>query len=142
VTAEQPRPKLPNANATGRLRSASRDSLKGAILERLDGVAVEHPSGHQAVYAARYMLQRPDGQGIELMFEKSARTPANLWVCERYVLPLLDGEIPHTRAPAALLHLPNDQEEEPRYGRHSALKPMCVSACKFDPLGGVIGIQF
>jgi hypothetical protein len=46
--------------------------LKHDCLARLDEVCREHLLGHQGVYAARYMLSRPFGEEVELMFEKRA----------------------------------------------------------------------
>lgn len=104
--------------------SVTRNALKRVCIQALDEFAMEHPIGHQGSLAARYLLRSADGGVVELMFEKGPRTPANLWVCRRFVEDLLDSDIPHRVSPAAGLFSTPDSAGPPRYGRHSALKPM------------------
>lgn len=58
----------------------NREEFKLACLAILDGVASEHPAGHQGKLAARYLLRTGGGAAIELLFEKGPNTPPNLWL--------------------------------------------------------------
>ena len=103
----------------------TKDELRRAILHRLDEVAVEHPAGHQGVYAARYLMRTRQGGSVELMFQKGLNSPPNLWVVERFVAELLDDEtFEFRRSPASALFTTKGKDGEPNYGRHSALKTM------------------
>lgn len=106
--------------ATG---STSRSDFKRACLALLDAVAVEHPAGHQGVYAARYILQTADGQPIALMFEKGERTPAHIWVATRHLAFQLSEGVTVREYPADALYQPADDGEK-TYGRHAGLKAM------------------
>ncbi|WP_114011724.1 exonuclease domain-containing protein [Cohaesibacter intestini] len=88
-----------------------RMQLKAQIVQMLDAVAIEHPSGHQKTYANRYVLKASHGRPIEIMFEKGENTPANLWVLSRFVSSIEDGSIPFVSSKAGS-------------GRHSALNTM------------------
>lgn len=99
--------------------------LKHYCLARLDEACREHPLGHQDLYAARYMLSRPAGEEVEIMFEKGPSSPANLWVEKRHVVPLLDQTgMVFRESPATSTFLDTGARSKHRYGRHSALKPM------------------
>lgn len=102
-----------------------REELKLACLERLEAVAIEHPSGHQGKLAARYLLRCRDGDRAELMFEKDPKTPANLWVAHKRVAGLIAEPGLHFQSsPASALFSSKGTNGKPIYGRHSALKSM------------------
>ncbi len=102
-----------------------REELKAHCLERLDTLAVEHPSGHQGILAARYLLRCREGDRAEVMFEKGPRTPANLWVAHKRVADLIAAPGLHFRlSPASALFVSKGSNGKPIYGRHSALKTM------------------
>ncbi len=102
----------------------NRDDFKQACLTILDGVASEHPVGHQGKLAARYLMRTGRGDSIELMFEKGAKTPPNLWIGQRHVGDGMLQALESRMSPAASLYQTADQADKPRYGRHSALRPM------------------
>lgn len=104
--------------------SLTRYALKRVCSRALDGFAMEHPLGHQGSLAARYLLRTGDVGVVELMFEKGPRTPANLWICKRFVEDVLETDIPHRFSPAVGLFSTQGKAGKPQYGRHSALKPM------------------
>lgn len=56
--------------------------IKRAILRLLDAVSDEHPLGHQPSKAARYVLLSRHAARVEIMFEKNADSPLNLWCRE------------------------------------------------------------
>lgn len=102
-----------------------REELKLACLERLEAVAMEHPSGHQGKLAARYLLRCKNGDRVEVMFEKGPKSPANLWVAHRRVASLIAEPGLHFQSsPASALFARKDSNGKPIYGRHSALKSM------------------
>ncbi|WP_245582975.1 hypothetical protein [Sediminimonas qiaohouensis] len=103
----------------------TREELRRACLMRLDECAMEHPLGHQGNKVARYVLRSKTGNAAELMFEKGPGSPPNLWVLEQRVADLLEQpglELRHS--PASTLFASRASNGTPRYGRHSALKPM------------------
>lgn len=102
----------------------SRAALKGAVLDRLDILGREHPLGHQGAYANRYTLRSDHGAPIEVMFEKGAKSPANLWVRADQAGALRGGPIPLRHSPAAMLYQKPSKDGGRSYGRHSALEPM------------------
>lgn len=102
----------------------NREELKLACLALLDDAAVEHPSGHQGKLAARYILRSVNGERIELMFEKGAKSPANLWVAQKYVSDLLATDIEARLYPSLAVDRVVKPDGERLYGRHSALKSM------------------
>lgn len=106
------------------LKAHDRDDLKRACLAALDAAAFEHPAGHQGKLAARYILHSPSGATIELMFEKGPKTPANLWMSRQAGAALIDDNVRYRLSPATDTYATSDAEGRPRYGRHSALKPM------------------
>jgi hypothetical protein len=101
-----------------------RAALKRACLRHLEAGASEHPAGHQGKLAARYVLRSASGEGIELMFEKGPATPAHLWILRQFADSLSDAGIMSKHSPAALLYQQTDTAGRPKYGRHSALRPM------------------
>lgn len=101
------------------------DELKRLCIERLDEAAMEHPSGHQGKLAARYLLKRPDGDVVELMFEKGPKNPPNLWVTNTRVAELISqSELQFRLSPASILFNKKGSDGKPVFGRHSALKAM------------------
>ncbi|MCV2866898.1 hypothetical protein [Defluviimonas sp. WL0075] len=106
------------------LKTYDRDDLKRACLAALDAVAVEHPAGHQGKLAARYVLHTPRGAAIEIMFEKGPKTLANLWMNREAGEGMINAGIRYRLSPAVDTYVTADDEGRPRYGRHSALKPM------------------
>lgn len=70
------------------------------------------------------MLATTGGERISLMFEKSDRTPANLWVERRLARGLMDAEIECRVYLASSLCREDALGKKPTYGRHTALKPM------------------
>ena len=126
-----------------------RQELKRQCLLHLDACTSEHPAGHQGTLAARYLLRRPGGDVIELMFEKGAKTPANLWVAHRRAVRLLiEPGLHFQSSPASALYAKKGTNGKPIYGRHSALKPMrelvhadliCFSITAVDELERILG---
>jgi len=104
-------------------QAMTRKDLKLLCLSILDAVAVEHPAGHQAVYAARYVLRGESGERIGLMFEKGETSAANLWVARRFAEGLIDTGIDVRDYPAVALYQASEGGAK-RYGRHAALKTM------------------
>ena len=105
-------------------KTMDRADLKRACLVALDAVAVEHPAGHQGKLAARYVLRNSAGEAIELMFEKGPQTPANLWMLRDAGKVMIDAGIRYRLSPATDTYAIADTAGRPRYGRHSALRPM------------------
>lgn len=102
-----------------------REELKLACLERLDAVAIEHPSGHQGKLAARYLLRCRDDERAEVMFEKGPKSPVNLWMAHKRAVGLISEPGLHFQSsPASALFTNKSSNGKPIYGRHSALKSM------------------
>ena len=106
------------------MTTLARDALKAAILQRLAGLAVEHPSGHQGKLAARFVLRSHSGEGIELMFEKGPATPANLWMHRKFAEQLPDTGIERKESPASALFAVKSETGKTIYGRHAGLLSM------------------
>ncbi|MER8725242.1 hypothetical protein [Mesorhizobium sp. M1027] len=104
--------------------SVDRTYLKSAIAAMLDVLAIEHPLGHQEAYVRRYILTTPSGKRIELMFEQSAKTPANIWLEASVAGSLLRSWTKHRLSPASQLYAKPGKNGDPQYGRHSALETM------------------
>ena len=102
----------------------NKDAFKLACLTLLEEAAIEHPIGHQSKLAARFMLTSAGGESIELMFDKGPNSPPNLWICQRYAVDLMRSGMEFQSSPAASLYQISDNATKPRYGRHSALRPM------------------
>lgn len=101
-----------------------RSHLKTAIAAVLDALAEEHPIRHQDAYARRYILTTRSGRCVELMFEQSPKTPANLWIESRIAGPLTTSGIKQRPSPASLLYITPGKSGALQYGRHSALEKM------------------
>lgn len=104
--------------------TTTRLELKAACLSLLDEVAIEHPSGHQAKYAARYVLRNHSGDRIGLMFEKAEKTKPYLWVEHARVRDLLGVGVEFQTYPASALYQLKVEGQKASYGRHAALKSM------------------
>jgi len=99
----------------------SREQLKKSILAALDRVAEEHEVGHQSVKGARYSLRADSGRLVEIMFEKDADSPPNLWCLDKLIGEDIRRELQFARYPKTDLFQKIGKDGEPDYGRHSAL---------------------
>lgn len=104
--------------------SEQREILKRGIIARLDAVARQHKLGNQSRYANRYMLTTADGTDLEVMFEKSEKTPPNIWCLRSAAGQALIADLKPKDSPAALLWQKRNKKGELLYGRHSALEKM------------------
>lgn len=95
--------------------------LKAAAVALLDTIAEEHPAGHQASKARRYVLAAPGGTALEVMFEQDEGSSAHLWVHRAAAGPLASrGE----QKTASALWKKLGKDGRPSYGRHSGLRIM------------------
>jgi len=101
-----------------------RSHLKSAMAAILDVLAEEHTVGHQDAYARRYILTTRSGRRIELMFEQSPKTPANLWIQSCVAGPLTTSGIKQRESLASSLYSAIGKNGDAHYGRHSALEKM------------------
>lgn len=101
-----------------------REQLKHSVTALLDSLAAEHPLGHQDSKAARYVLTTPTGAKLEIMFEKNAKSPANLWVLEKAAKGLAPSALRFTRSPSSSLRAKANAQGAILYCRHSALENM------------------
>lgn len=101
-----------------------RSHLKTAIAAVLDALAEEHSLRHQDAYARRYILTTRSGKRVELMFEQSPKTPANLWIEGRIAGPLATSGLKQRSSPASSLYITPGKSGALQYGRHSALEKM------------------
>lgn len=92
-------------------------NFKKQIERLLDQAGREHRSKHQGVYANRYIIQVMGGVPFELMFEKGAKTPPNIWCLAKIADHVTGVECEIDRADR-LRQVPG------QYGRHSALEHM------------------
>lgn len=104
--------------------SVDRTHLKSAIAVMLDVLAAKHPLGHQEAYARRYILTTRSGKRIELLFEQSPKTPANIWLDASVAGSLPRSGTKHRLSPASALYAKRGKNGDPQYGRHSALETM------------------
>lgn len=102
----------------------NRKDLKALCLVSLDAAAVEHPSGHQRKYAARYVPDAQSGERIGLMFQKDENSAPNLWVAQRFATELMEAGIDTRVYPASALYQAAGDGERRTYGRHAGLKAM------------------
>lgn len=93
-----------------------RMAFKSAALDLFDAVADPHPKGHQGAYAARYVVGAGGPRPLEVMVEKSVKTPLNVWCLGLVANRPEAAGVPKTLRPYA----PRDGKP----GRHSALTPM------------------
>ncbi len=92
-------------------------NFKKQIERLLDQAGREHRSKHQGVYANRYVLQVMGGIPFEVMYEKGAKTPPNIWCLAKIADHVTGVECEIDRA-HRLRQIPG------QYGRHSALEHM------------------
>lgn len=123
--------------------SVDRLTLKSAAAALLDSLATEHPLGHQASKARRYILQAPGGTPLKIMFEQDEGSSANLWVHAATAGTLASRGTPK---PASDLWAKTGKAG-PLYGRHSSLRPMpqlgdadliCFTPTKLAELGEIL----
>lgn len=112
-----------------------RQFLKEAAVGLLGAVAKEHPLGHQASKAARFLLKSRHGIDVEIMFEKNGGSPPNLWCLEKAAGAALTGKLRAKLLPAHLLRTSSGPDGKPQYGRHSSLEQM-------DQLGDTDLVRF
>lgn len=98
--------------------------LKCAVLGLLEAVADEHPVGHQQSKAARHLLLSRLGAPVEIMFEKNADSPPNIWCHEKAAGTVLIAAQRPRRYPSSALWIKRGADGELLYGRHSALQNM------------------
>jgi hypothetical protein len=125
----------------------NRAQLKSAAEAILDRLADEHPLGHQASKAGRYVLRTTGGSSIELMIEKNDTAPLNLWVERRHAEAFVGGAISCKPSPASSLRRTIGKDGRPNYGRHSALERMpvlgeadllCIAPRSLEELGKLL----
>ncbi|MGO7375050.1 hypothetical protein ACC721_07260 [Rhizobium ruizarguesonis] len=92
-------------------------NFKKQIERLLDQAGREHRSKHQGVYANRYVIHVTGGVPFDVMFEKGAKTPPNIWCVAKVAEHVEDVECEIDRADR-LRQVPG------QYGRHSALEHM------------------
>ena len=101
-----------------------RSHLKTAIGAMLDALAIEHPIKHQDAYARRYILEAKSGNKLELMYEQSDKTPANIWVLAHHATFPAAPKVKQRQSPATSLYASKGKTGMLLYGRHSALENM------------------
>jgi hypothetical protein len=101
--------------------SAQRQILKQACIAELDQRARPHPAGHSA-YSGRYIIDTSKG-AVAVMFERSDRVPAHLWLPARAVGLTLPA-VPTEAYPASACWQKKNAKGEALYGRHSNLLQM------------------
>jgi hypothetical protein len=90
----------------------------------LDSFATEHPLKHQDAYARRYILQTKTGKRLEMMFEQSETSPANIWISSHIASGPALSKIGQKLSPASKLYRNAGTTGNLNYGRHSALEKM------------------
>lgn len=98
--------------------------VRQAIVSLLDVIGKEHPLGHQANKARRYIVSNASRQPHEVMFEQNPESPPNVWITVEAAGPLVGGPINQKQSPAASLRTRTGTTGTINYGRHSALEPM------------------
>jgi len=102
--------------------TAQRERLKQACIAELDQRARPHPAGHSAL-SGRYIIDTRLGP-VAVMFERSDRTPAHLWLPTRVVAGLTLPAVPTEPYPAYACWQKKNAKGEALYGRHSNLLQM------------------
>ncbi len=104
--------------------------FKKQVEKLLDQAGREHPSKHQPSKANRYVIGVTGGFPFQVMFEKGASTPPNIW-CLANVADRVTGVECEIDRADRLRQVPG------QYGRHSALEqlPQLANAdlAKFVP---------
>lgn len=106
--------------------TVDRSHLKATIAAMLDALADEHMLGHQGAYARRFRLATRSGKRIELMFEQSPKTLANLWIEGCIAAALATSGIKQRLSPGSALYTTPGKSGAPQYGRHGALEKMPI----------------
>ncbi|MAM08906.1 MAG: hypothetical protein CML23_00290 [Rhizobiaceae bacterium] len=91
--------------------------FKKQIERLLDQAGREHRAKHQGVYANRYVIHVTGGVPFDVMYEKGAKTPPNIW-CLAKVADHVSGVECEIDSADRLRRIPG------QYGRHSALEKM------------------
>lgn len=105
--------------------TASREQLKRDILAELDRVAEPHPMGSQDAYAARYVVRGASDRDMEIMFQKDAKSPPNLWCVASAVDADTIRDLTPKEAPSSKLYATvSSATGKQQYGRHSGLEKM------------------
>lgn len=91
--------------------------FKKQVEKLLDQAGREHRSKHQGAYANRYIMQVMGGVPYEVMYEKGAKSPPNIW-CLAKVADHVAGVDCDIDSAERLRSMPG------QYGRHSALEHM------------------
>ncbi|KAB2744596.1 hypothetical protein [Brucella anthropi] len=92
-------------------------NFKKQVEKMLDQAGREHRSRHQGVYANRYVIHVTGGVPFEVMYEKGAETPPNIW-CLAKIADHVTGVDCEINCADRLRQTPV------QYGRHSALEHM------------------
>ena len=114
----------PHLHVSSFLMTEDREFLKRAITSLLDAIAAEHEERHQPSKAARYVLLSRHCARVEVMFEKNADSPSNIWCLEAAAGKTLIAELVPRPSPASTLWTKRGKDGEALYGRHSALERM------------------
>lgn len=91
--------------------------FKKQVEKLLDQAGREHSSKHQPSKANRYVIQVMGGFPFQVMFEKGAKSPPNIWCLAKIADHVTGVECEIDRADR-LRQVPG------QYGRHSALEQM------------------
>lgn len=91
--------------------------FKKQVEKLLDQAGREHRSKHQGTYANRYVIHVMGGVSFEVMYEKGAKSPPNIW-CLAKVADHVSGVDREIDSAERLRQVPG------QYGRHSALEHM------------------
>jgi len=91
--------------------------FKKQVEKLLDQAGREHASKHQPSKANRYVIQVMGGFPFQVMFEKGAKSPPNIWCLANVANHVTGIECEIDRADR-LRQVPG------QYGRHSALEQM------------------
>lgn len=91
--------------------------FKKQVEKLLDQAGREHASKHQPSKANRYVIQVMGGFPFQVMFEKDAKSPPNIWCLANVANHVTGVECEIDRADR-LRQVPG------QYGRHSALEQM------------------
>ncbi|WP_374254193.1 hypothetical protein [Xanthobacter sp.] len=100
-----------------------RSTLKSVAERALDLLAEEHPLGHQASKARRYVLRTRSGT-MELMVERNPEAPTNIWMLQDRAAGLIGKSLTPSFSPAGKLYKVHGSDGKMNYGRHSALEKM------------------